>query len=58
MARLAGFIARHMDTGALERHGAHAVVLATGGFGKIYYLEEKQLVEPTYGKGDNVFLDP
>jgi succinate dehydrogenase / fumarate reductase flavoprotein subunit len=33
-----GIIARNMDTGALERHGAHAVVLATGGFGKIYYL--------------------
>jgi succinate dehydrogenase / fumarate reductase flavoprotein subunit len=33
-----GIIARHMDTGALERQGAHAVVLATGGFGKIYYL--------------------
>lgn len=27
-----------MDTGALERHGGHAVVLATGGFGKIFYL--------------------
>jgi succinate dehydrogenase / fumarate reductase, flavoprotein subunit len=33
-----GLIARNMDTGALEGHGAHAVVLATGGFGKIYYL--------------------
>jgi succinate dehydrogenase / fumarate reductase, flavoprotein subunit len=33
-----GIIARNMDTGALERYGAHAVVLATGGFGKIYYL--------------------
>ncbi|NLR59937.1 fumarate reductase/succinate dehydrogenase flavoprotein subunit [Chitinophaga polysaccharea] len=33
-----GIIVRNMDTGALERHGAHAVVLATGGFGKIYYL--------------------
>jgi succinate dehydrogenase / fumarate reductase flavoprotein subunit len=33
-----GVIARNMDTGAIERHGAHAVVLATGGFGKIYYL--------------------
>ena len=33
-----GIIARNMDTGAVERHGAHAVVLATGGFGKIYYL--------------------
>ncbi len=33
-----GIIARNMDTGAVERHVAHAVVLATGGFGKIYYL--------------------
>src|ERR1700723_2762851 len=33
-----GIIVRNMDTGALERHGGHAVVLATGGFGKIYYL--------------------
>ena len=33
-----GIIARNLDTGALERHAAHAVVLATGGYGKIYYL--------------------
>ncbi len=33
-----GIITRNLDTGAVERHGAHAVVLATGGFGKIYYL--------------------
>jgi len=33
-----GIVVRNMDTGGLERHGAHAVVLATGGFGKIYYL--------------------
>src|ERR1700726_2100354 len=33
-----GIIVRNMDTGALERHGGHAVVLATGGFGKIFYL--------------------
>src|SRR5271156_3289097 len=33
-----GIIARNMDTGAVERYGAHPVVLATGGFGKIYYL--------------------
>jgi succinate dehydrogenase / fumarate reductase, flavoprotein subunit len=33
-----GIIVRNVDTGALERRGAHAVVLATGGFGKIYYL--------------------
>src|SRR5438105_5437244 len=33
-----GVIVRNMDNGAVERHGGHAVVLATGGFGKIYYL--------------------
>ncbi|GAA4245357.1 fumarate reductase/succinate dehydrogenase flavoprotein subunit [Winogradskyella damuponensis] len=33
-----GIIARNLDTGKVERHGAHAVVLATGGYGKIYYL--------------------
>jgi succinate dehydrogenase / fumarate reductase flavoprotein subunit len=33
-----GVIVRNMDSGAVERHGGHAVVLATGGFGKIYYL--------------------
>ena len=33
-----GVIVRNMDTGALERHAAHAVVLGSGGFGKIYYL--------------------
>ena len=33
-----GIIARNLETGEIERHAAHAVVLATGGFGKIYYL--------------------
>ncbi|MEM1134221.1 MAG: fumarate reductase/succinate dehydrogenase flavoprotein subunit [Bacteroidota bacterium] len=33
-----GIIARNLDTGEIERHGAHAVVFATGGFGKIFYL--------------------
>ncbi|HWV71818.1 MAG TPA: fumarate reductase/succinate dehydrogenase flavoprotein subunit [Pseudosphingobacterium sp.] len=33
-----GIIARNLDTGAIERHAAHAVIIATGGFGKIYYL--------------------
>jgi succinate dehydrogenase / fumarate reductase flavoprotein subunit len=30
-----GIIVRNMDTGAVERHGAHAVVLATDGFGNL-----------------------
>jgi succinate dehydrogenase / fumarate reductase flavoprotein subunit len=33
-----GIITRNMLTGALERHGAHAVVLATGGYGNVYFL--------------------
>lgn len=33
-----GIITRDLETGAIERHGAHVVVLATGGYGKIYYL--------------------
>ncbi|WP_209331510.1 fumarate reductase/succinate dehydrogenase flavoprotein subunit [Lunatimonas salinarum] len=33
-----GIIARNMDTGNISVHSADAVVLATGGFGKIFYL--------------------
>jgi succinate dehydrogenase / fumarate reductase flavoprotein subunit len=33
-----GIIARNLDTGQIERHAAHAVVLGTGGYGKIFYL--------------------
>ncbi len=33
-----GVIVRNLDTGEIERHAAHAVILATGGYGKIYYL--------------------
>jgi succinate dehydrogenase / fumarate reductase flavoprotein subunit len=33
-----GIIARDMVTGELERHSAHAVVIATGGYGNVFYL--------------------
>jgi succinate dehydrogenase / fumarate reductase flavoprotein subunit len=33
-----GIIARDMLTGAIERHSAHAVVLASGGYGNVFYL--------------------
>jgi succinate dehydrogenase / fumarate reductase, flavoprotein subunit len=33
-----GIIARNLVTGKLERHAAHAVVLATGGYGNVFYL--------------------
>ncbi len=33
-----GIITRNLVNGEIERHSAHAVVLATGGYGTIYYL--------------------
>jgi succinate dehydrogenase / fumarate reductase flavoprotein subunit len=33
-----GIIARNLLTGEIERHAAHAVVLATGGYGTIYFM--------------------
>ncbi|MBR4822911.1 MAG: fumarate reductase/succinate dehydrogenase flavoprotein subunit, partial [Bacteroidales bacterium] len=33
-----GIIARNLVTGQLERFGAHAVVIATGGYGNTYFL--------------------
>jgi succinate dehydrogenase / fumarate reductase flavoprotein subunit len=33
-----GIIVRNLVTGEIERHAAHAVVLATGGYGTAYYL--------------------
>lgn len=33
-----GIITRNLITGEIERHASHAVVLATGGYGTIYYL--------------------
>ena len=42
-----GIIARNLVTGEIERHSAHAVVLATGGYGNAFYLS-------TYAMGSNV----
>ena len=36
--RARGIITRNLVTGKLERYAAHAVVLATGGYGNVYYL--------------------
>jgi succinate dehydrogenase / fumarate reductase flavoprotein subunit len=33
-----GIIARNLITGELERHSAHAVVIASGGYGNVYFL--------------------
>jgi len=36
--RARGIIVRNLVTGAIERHAAHAVVLATGGYGNVFFL--------------------
>ena len=33
-----GIIARNLVTGEVERHGAHAVILASGGYGNVFFL--------------------
>ena len=45
--QMRGLITRDMVTGELERHSADAVVLATGGYGNVFYLS-------TNAKGSNV----
>lgn len=42
-----GIVVRNMETGAIESHSANAVILATGGYGNVYYLS-------TNAKGCNV----
>ena len=36
--RARGIITRNLITGEIHRHAAHAVVLATGGYGNVFYL--------------------
>ena len=36
--RARGIITRNLVTGKLERHSAHAVIVATGGYGNAYFL--------------------
>ena len=41
-----GIITRNVNTGKIERHSAHAVVLATGGYGNVFNLS-------TYARNSN-----
>jgi succinate dehydrogenase / fumarate reductase flavoprotein subunit len=36
--RARGIVVRDLSTGAIESYAAHAVLLATGGYGNVYYL--------------------
>src|SRR5256885_1614342 len=38
IAAQCGIIARHLHTGEVKSYSAHAVVLATGGYGNVFYL--------------------
>jgi succinate dehydrogenase / fumarate reductase flavoprotein subunit len=44
--RATGIVVRDLVTGEIRRHAAHAVVLATGGYGNVFYLS-------TNAKGSN-----
>jgi len=41
--RARGIVARDVITGKLERFSAHAVVIASGGYGRVYYLSTMAL---------------
>ena len=36
--RAVGIVTRHLTTGTITSHAAHAVVLATGGYGNVFFL--------------------
>ena len=36
--RAVGIVTRNLHTGAIESHSAHAVILATGGYGNVFFL--------------------
>lgn len=36
--KASGIIARNLITGEIEKHSAHAVILATGGYGNVFFL--------------------
>ena len=42
--RAVGIVTRDLLTGEVESHSAHAVVLATGGYGNVYYLSTNAMM--------------
>ncbi|MCG8332689.1 MAG: fumarate reductase/succinate dehydrogenase flavoprotein subunit [Chitinophagales bacterium] len=42
-----GIIARNLLTGELQRHAGHCVVLATGGYGNVFYLSTNAMMSNT-----------
>lgn len=42
--RARGIIVRNLETGDIERYSAHAVVVATGGYGNVFFLSTNAMV--------------
>jgi succinate dehydrogenase / fumarate reductase flavoprotein subunit len=40
-------IARNLVTGEIERHSAHAVVIASGGYGNVFFLSTNAMGNAT-----------
>jgi succinate dehydrogenase / fumarate reductase flavoprotein subunit len=61
--RARGIIVRDLTTGKIERYAAHAVVVASGGYGNVYFLSTNAMssngsaIMQTYRKGA-VFANP
>jgi succinate dehydrogenase / fumarate reductase flavoprotein subunit len=61
--RARGVIVRNLVTGEIERYSAHAVVLATGGYGNVYFLSTNAMgsnasvIWQAYKKG-SLFANP
>ena len=51
-----GIIARNLVTGEIERHSAHAVVIASGGYGNVYFLQNMLKTRNIDLKGKTVLV--
>ena len=49
--RCAGIVTRDLMTGEFSSHSAHAVVLATGGYGNVFYLSTNAMACNVTGAG-------
>ena len=50
--RARGIIVRNLVTGKIERYAAHAVVLATGGYGNTYFLSTNAMSSTDRQRGN------
>ena len=53
-----GVIVRNLLTGEFSRHFGHAVVLATGGYGNVYYLSTNAMGSTLRQPGKHIKREP